>query len=109
MAYARYQIRVRLRDRIVHSSGTTVYENAEDRARAEATYYGVGAIATVWEFLPTQSKKPDEFKMTRLYEVRLMLDPTKSDGSTVFVPEDHTTPPPTPAPAPIPTPEHHHG
>ena len=96
MAYARYQVRVRLRDRLVHSSGTTVLENAEARARAEATYAGLGSIATVWEYLPSQGKKPSEFHMTRLYEVRLMLDTSKSDGSTTFVHEDHTTPPPPP-------------
>jgi hypothetical protein len=100
MAYGRYQIRVRLRDRTVHSSGTPVYENAELRCQQEVIIAGLGAIGTVWEFNTQQSPKPDEHKMVRQYEVRLMYDASKSDGSTTLVHEDHTTPPPLP-------PEHH--
>lgn len=103
MAYARHQIRVRLRDRVVHSSGTNALEDAQERCRIETIYYGLGSIGTVYEYDKSQSPKPNEFHMKRMYEVRLVYDPDKSDGSTTLVHEDHTTPPPVPSP----TPEHH--
>lgn len=103
MAYGKHQVRVRLRDAIVHSSGALDYATAEQRARDETIKAGVGASGMVYEFDPKVSKTPDVQRMKLLYEARLAYDPSHADGSLVLVREDHTTPPP-PTPS---TPEQH--
>lgn len=122
MPYGKYQIRVKLRDQQVHTSGTTKYETAFKRTQAEIIVAGVGAIGTLYEFSTKQSKTPDLLKMVPLYQGRAVFSVEHSDGTVTVVPEDHTTPPPAPPappaephhepehhPAPSPTTPEHHG
>lgn len=96
MPYAKHQIRVRLKDKLVHSSGTSNYDTALARCTDEIIKAGVGAIGRVYEYAKQNngSQPPDETQMRPLYEGRLVYDAKKKNGSTAIVEEDHTTPPP---------------
>jgi hypothetical protein len=95
MPYAKHQIRVRLKDKLTHSSGTANYNTALARCTDEIIAAGVGAIGRVYEYAQNNGNKPPvETQMRPLYEGRLVYDHAKQDGSTAIVEEDHSTPPP---------------
>lgn len=97
MALGKYQVRVRLRDRQVHSSGTADAKVALDRAYAQALKAGLGAIARVDEVLTQKANKIVTSRVA--YEGRV----TNGETGHALVAEDHHTPPPSTPP----TPEHH--